>query len=130
MRSGFFWGTSPILVKRERVDSDVSAATLIQQAAILFTLILFTLLEDSAATGQISIVSMLVFAGALQGIGSVFTLNALLYAPVSVVAPIWNTQPSISFFLARVTLKGIEVVTFRDGIAALVVVGVLVMRWA
>jgi hypothetical protein len=34
-------------------------------------------------------------------------------------------------FLARVTLKGIEVVTFRDGIAAaLVVIGVLVMRWA
>ena len=93
----------------------MSAATLIQQAAILFTLILFTLLEDSAATGQISIVSMLVFAGALQGIGSVFTLNALLYAPVSVVAPIWNTQPSISFFLARVTLKGIEVVTLEMG---------------
>jgi uncharacterized membrane protein len=127
--AGFFWGTSPILVKRERVDSDVSAATLIQQAAIL-TLILFTLLEGIAATGQICTVSMLVFAGALQGIGSVFTLNALLYAPVSVVAPIWNTRPIISFFLARVTLKGIEVVTFRDGIAALVVVGVLVMRWA
>jgi uncharacterized membrane protein len=127
--AGFFWGTSPILVKRERVDSDVSAATLTQQAAIL-TLILFTLLKGAAATGQISIVSMLVFAGALQGIGSVFTLNALLYAPVSVVAPIWNTRPIISFFLARVTLKGIEVVTFRDGIAALVVIGVLVMRWA
>jgi uncharacterized membrane protein len=48
-----------------------------------------------------------------------------------VVAPIWNTQPIISFFLARVTLKGIEVVTFRDGIAAaLVVIGILVMRWA
>jgi drug/metabolite transporter (DMT)-like permease len=63
--------------------------------------------------------------------GSVFTLNALLYAPASVVAPIWNTQPIISFFLARVTLKGIEVVTFRDGIAALLVVtGILVMRWA
>jgi uncharacterized membrane protein len=103
--AGFFWGTSPILVKRERVDSDVSAATLIQQAAIL-TLILFTLLEGIAATGQICTVSMLVFAGALQGIGSVFTLNALLYAPVSVVAPIWNTRPIISFFLARVTLKG------------------------
>jgi drug/metabolite transporter (DMT)-like permease len=67
----------------------------------------------------------------LQAIGSVFTLNALLYAPASVVAPIWNTQPIISFFLARITLKGIEVVTFRDGIAAaLVVIGVLVMRWA
>ena len=72
-----------------------------------------------------------VFAGALQGIGSVFTLNALLYAPASVVAPIWNTQPIISFFVARVTLEGIEVVTYRDGIAAaLVVIGVLVMRWA
>ena len=71
-----------------------------------------------------------VFAGALQGIGSVFTLNALLYAPASVVA-IWNTQPIISFFVARVTLEGIEVVTYRDGIAAaLVVIGVLVMRRA
>ena len=67
----------------------------------------------------------------LQAIGSVFIVNALVYAPASVVAPVWNTQPIISFFLARITLKGIEVVTFRDGIAAaLVVIGVLVMRWA
>ena len=67
----------------------------------------------------------------LQAIGSVFSVNALLYAPASVVAPVWNMQPIISFFLARITLKGIEVVTFRDGIAAaLVVIGVLVMRWA
>jgi uncharacterized membrane protein len=58
--AGFFWGTSPILVKRGVVDSDVSAATLIQQAAILLALILFTLLEGSAVT---STVSMLVFAG-------------------------------------------------------------------
>jgi transporter family protein len=282
--AGFFWGTSPVLVKRGLVNSDVSAATLVQQAAILVTLVLFTLFESSVATGQVSLLSMIVFiaigivgaylgrtlfvksvdqlgaaraqlvnntsplvtvmlaalllgerltaavvagvvlivsgiffipradpqsshaaakriltsnsilatlcyglvpvmkkfatdnggspmlgaltihatglllllsfgsllkielkwqkvplpsficfvlAGALQAIGSVFTLNALLYAPASVVAPIWNTQPIISFFLARVTLKGIEVVTFRDGIAAaLVVIGILVMRWA
>lgn len=282
--AGVFWGTSPVLVKRGLINSDVSAATLIQQAAILFTLIIFTLAEGSVATGQVSTVAILVFiaigivgaylgrtlfvksvdqigatraqlvnntsplvtvvlaalllgerltatvlagvilivsgiffipkaepqanraavkriltltsvfaticyglvpvmkkfatdsggspmlgaltihatgllllitlgsllkielkwqrvplpsflcfafAGALQAIGSVFTLNALLYAPASVVAPIWNTQPMISFFLARVTLKGIEVVTFRDGIAAeLVVIGVLVMGWA
>jgi hypothetical protein len=56
----------------------VSAATLIQQAAILFTLILFTLLEGSAAT---STVSMLVFAGALQAIGSVFTLECAALRP-------------------------------------------------
>jgi drug/metabolite transporter, DME family len=282
--AGLFWGTSPVLVKRGLIGSDVSAATLIQQAAIFFTLIVFTLFEGSASTGHVSAVAMLVFiaigivgaylgrtlfvksvdqigaaraqlvintsplvtvvlaalllgerltvtvlagvilivsgiffipkaepqpvrvpakrvltwtsilaticyglvpvmkkfatdnggspmlgaltihatgllllltlgsllkielrwqrvplpsflcfvlAGALQAIGSVLTLNALLYAPASVVAPIWNTQPIISFFLARVTLKGIEVVTFRDGIAAaLVVTGVLVMRWA
>lgn len=282
--AGLFWGTSPVLVKRGLVDSDVSAATLIQQAAILFTLVVFTFAEGSVGTGHVSTAAMpvfiaigivgaylgrtlfvksvdqigatraqlvnntsplvtvilatlllgehltmtvlvgvllivsgiffipkaephpsrapakriltvtsvlaticyglvpvmkkfatdsggspmlgaltihatgllllltvgsllkielkwqkvplpsflcFVFAGVLQAIGSVFTLNALLYAPASVVAPIWNTQPIISFFLARVTLKGIEIVTFRDGIAAaLVVIGVLVMRWA
>jgi len=54
----------------------------------------------------------------------------LLYAPASVVAPIWNTQPIISFFLTKAVLQGIEVVTFRDGVAAaLVVIGVLVLRW-
>ena len=59
-----------------------------------------------------------------------YTERAAL-CPASVDAPIWNTQPIISFFLSRVTLKGIEVVTFRDGIAAaLVVIGILVMRWA
>jgi len=282
--AGLFWGTSPVLVKRGLVSSDERAATLIQQAAILFSLLLFTLLEGSVVTDQVSPVSMIVFvaigmvgaylgrtlfvksvdqigaaraqlvvntsplvtvmlaalflgerltvtvlagcilivsgiffipaaepqssrapsnrlltlnsllaticyglvpvmkkfatdhggspmlgaltihatglvllltfgsllkielkwqkvalpsficfvlAGALQAIGSVFTLNALLYAPASVVAPIWNTQPIVSFFLARVTLKGIEVVTLKDGIAAaLVVIGILVMRWA
>jgi len=71
-----------------------------------------------------------VAAGVLQGIGSILTLKALLYAPASVVAPIWNTQPIISFFLTKAVLQGIEVVTFRDGVAAaLVVIGVLVLRW-
>ena len=266
--AGLFWGTSPVLVKRGLVDSDVSAATFIQQAAILFTLIVFTLLEGSVSPERVSTLAICVFiaigtvgaylgrtlfvksvdqigatraqlvnntsplvtvllaalllgerltvtvllgvilivsgiffilraeqqlggvptkriltvtsilaticyglvpvmkkfatdnggspmlgaliihatgllllltlggllkiklkwqrvplpsflcfasAGVLQAIGSIFTLNALLFAPASVVAPIWNTQPIISFFLARVTLKGIEVVTFRDG---------------
>jgi uncharacterized membrane protein len=47
-----------------------------------------------------------------------------------VVAPIWSAQPIVSFFLAKATLKGIEEVTLKDGVAAaLVVVGVLVLRW-
>jgi uncharacterized membrane protein len=58
------------------------------------------------------------------------TLKALVHAPASIVAPIWSSQPLVSFFLAKATLKGIEEVTVKDGIAAaLVVVGVLVLRW-
>jgi drug/metabolite transporter (DMT)-like permease len=71
-----------------------------------------------------------VAAGFLYAIGSIFTLKALVHAPASVVAPIWSAQPIVSFFLAKTTLKGIEEVSFRDGAAAaLVVVGVLVLRW-
>lgn len=78
----------------------------------------------------VSSLACFVGAGVLQGVGSILTLKALLYAPASVVAPIWNTQPIISFFLTKAVLQGIEVVTLRDGVAAaLVVAGVLVLRW-
>ena len=282
--AGLFWGTSPVLVKRGLVNSNVSAATLYQQAAILFSLILFTLFEGNLFSGRISQTAVLVFAatgvvgaylgrtlfvksvaqigasraqslnnssplitvlmaalflgervtpgivagvvlivsgvlfitkvapqghdnavertltltsiaatlcygivpvmkklgtdaggspvlgalvmhatglallltlgsllkinlkwqkvpapscfcfvvaGVLQAIGSILTLKALIYAPASVVAPIWNAQPIVSFFLARLLLKGIEVVSIRDGVAAfMVVAGVIVLRWA
>ncbi|MGE5818299.1 MAG: DMT family transporter [Deltaproteobacteria bacterium] len=282
--AGLFWGTSPVLVKRGLADSNVSAATLYQQAAILFTLIIFTLFERNLFSGKISPTAVLVFAatgvvgayvgrtlfvksvaqigasraqslnnssplvtvllaalflgerltpgivagvvliisgvffitkveperhesavnrtltltsilaticygivpvmkkvgtdaggspvlgalvmhatglillltlgsllkinlkwhkvpagswfcflaaGALQAVGSILTLKALIYAPASIVAPIWNAQPIVSFFLARSLLKGIEVVTIRDGMAAVMVVaGVIVLRWA
>jgi len=281
--AGLFWGTSPVLVKRGLIDSDVSAATLLQQGSILLTLILFTLFEGSSAAGQIPAAALLVFvatgvvgaylgrtlfvrsvdqigaaraqslnnsapvitvllaalllgesltpfiiggvllivsgiffitrpppesegstptrtltfasilavvcygvvpvmkklgtdmggppvlgalimhatgllllvflgsllkielkwhrlpvisafcfvgAGVLQAFGSILTLKALVHAPASVVAPIWNMQPIVSFFLARAALRGIEVVTLRDGVAAaLVVAGILVLRW-
>jgi transporter family protein len=280
--AGLFWGTSPVLVKRGLVNSNVSAATLCQQTAILLTLILFTLFEGSLFSGEISRIAVLVFAatgvvgaylgrtlfvksvaqigasraqslnnssplvtvllaalflgerltpvilvgvvlivsgvffitkvephghesagrtltltsilaticygivpvmkkvgtdtggapvlgalimhatglillvtlggllkinlrwqkvptdswlcfvaaGVLQAIGSILTLKALVYSPASVVAPIWNAQPIVSFFLARSLLKGIEVVTIRDGMAAaMVVLGVIVLRW-
>jgi drug/metabolite transporter (DMT)-like permease len=113
--------------------SPMLGALTIHATGLLLLLTLGSLLKIELKWQKVPLPSFLCFAvaGALQAIGSVFTLNALLYAPASVVGPIWNTQPIISFFLARVTLKGIEVVTFRDGIAAaLVVMGVLVMRWA
>jgi drug/metabolite transporter (DMT)-like permease len=129
------YGLVPVM-KKFATDSGGSptlGALTIHATGLLLLLTLGSLLKIELKWQRVPLPSFLcfVFAGVLQAIGSVFTLNALLYAPASVVAPIWNTQPIISFFLARLALKGIEVVTFRDGIAAaLVVMGVLVMRWA
>lgn len=68
-------------------------------------------------------------AGVLYAIGSTFTFKALIYAPASIAAPIWSAQPIVSFFLVKLFLKGIEEVTFWDGVAAaLVVAGVLVLK--
>jgi drug/metabolite transporter (DMT)-like permease len=129
------YGLVPVMKKfaTDRGGSPMLGALTIHSTGLVLLLSLGSLLKIELKWQRVPLPSFLcfVFAGALQGIGSVFTLNALLYAPASVVAPIWNTQPIISFFVARVTLEGIEVVTYRDGIAAaLVVIGVLVMRWA
>ena len=129
------YGLVPVMKKfaTDRGGSPMLGALTIHATGLVLLLSLGSLLKIELKCKGSRCLAFLcfVFAGALQGIGSVFTLNALLYAPASVVAPIWNTQPIISFFVARVTLEGIEVVTYRDGIAAaLVVIGVLVMRWA
>jgi uncharacterized membrane protein len=61
------------------------------------------------------------FAGGLWGIGPLLLKRGLKYADVS-------TATLVTFTLARFTLKGIEVVTLRDGMAAsLIVAGVFVL---
>jgi drug/metabolite transporter (DMT)-like permease len=98
--------------------------------ALLMTLGNWLKIERKWQKIPLSSLCCFVTAGFLYAIGSIFTLKALVHAPASVVAPIWSAQPIISFFLAKTTLRGIEEVTFRDGAAAaLVVVGVLVLRW-
>ena len=129
------YGLVPVMKKfaTDNGGSPMLGALIIHATGLLLLVTVGSLLKIELKWQRVPLPSFLCFAsaGVLQAIGSIFTLNALLFAPASVVAPIWNTQPIISFFLARVALKGIEVVTFRDGIAAaLVVVGVLVMRWA
>jgi drug/metabolite transporter (DMT)-like permease len=129
------YGLVPVMKKfaTDNGGSPMLGALTIHATGLLLLLTFGSLLKIELKWQRVPVRSFICFvlAGALQALGSVFTLNALLYAPASVVAPIWNTQPIISFFLARVTLKGIEVVSFRDGIAAaLVVIGILVMRWA
>ncbi len=67
-------------------------------------------------------------SGITEGLGSLFTFYALIYGPAAILSPIWRISPLVTFALARFTLKGIEVVTLRDGVAAsLIVAGVFVI---
>ncbi|MFQ5682711.1 MAG: EamA family transporter [Candidatus Binatia bacterium] len=62
-------------------------------------------------------------AGITEALASLFTFFALVYAPAVLVSPIWRISPLVTFVLAHFTLKGIEVVTVRDGVAASLIVG-------
>ena len=59
--AGLFWGSSPVLVKRGLVGSDVSAATLYQQATILLTLVLAAVLEGNLMAQRIAPLPLAVF---------------------------------------------------------------------
>ncbi|MBM4298895.1 MAG: hypothetical protein FJ143_14260, partial [Deltaproteobacteria bacterium] len=62
--AGLFWGTSPVLVKRGLVNSNVSAATLIQQGAILATLLVAAWLAGDLFAASISRVALYIFSAA------------------------------------------------------------------
>jgi transporter family protein len=112
--------------------SPVLGALVMHATGLTLLLTLGSLLKIERKLEKIPTRSLICFiaAGFLYAIGSIFTLKALVHAPASVVAPIWSAQPIVSFFLAKATLQGIEEVTFKDGAAAaLVVAGVLVLRW-
>ena len=128
------YGIVPVMKKfgTDHGGPPVLGALIMHATGLVLLLSLGSLLKIELKWHRVPAGSLFCFiaAGVMQAVGSVLTLKALVYAPASVVAPIWNSQPIVSFFLAKATLKGIEVVTFRDGIAAaLVVVGVLVLRW-
>jgi len=128
------YGVVPVLKKfgTDNGGPPVLGALVMHAAGLVLLLTLGSLLKielkwEKTATQSIA---CFVTAGVLYAIGSILTLKALVLAPASVVAPIWSAQPIVSFFLAKATLKGIEEVSLKDGVAAaLVVVGVLVLRW-
>jgi len=63
-----------------------------------------------------------------EALGSMFTFFALGYGPAALLSPIWRISPLVTFALAHFTLKGIEVVSLRDGFAAaLIVLGVFIL---
>ena len=65
-------------------------------------------------------------SGFIDNLGSLFTFYSLKHTPAVSAAPIWRISPLVAFVLSRFTLKGIEIVVLKDGIAAvLIVLGVL-----
>lgn len=128
------YGIVPVMKKwgMDLGGEPVMGALVMHATGLALLLSVGRLLKIEIKRHKLPSTSFLCFVGAgvLQGVGSILTLKALLFAPASVVAPIWNTQPIISFFMSKAMLHGIEVVTLRDGVAAaLVVTGVLVLRW-
>jgi transporter family protein len=128
------YGIVPVMKKlgTDLGGSPVAGALVMHTTGLVLLLSLGRLLKIELKWQSLPASSFLCFvaAGVCQGVGSILTLKALVHAPASVVAPIWSAQPIISFFLTKAMLQGIEVVTFKDGAAAaLVVAGVLVLRW-
>jgi drug/metabolite transporter (DMT)-like permease len=128
------YGIVPVLKKfgTDHGGPPVLGALVMHATGLMLLLTLGSLLKIERKWERIPMNSLVCFvsAGFLYAIGSIFTLKALVHAPASVVAPIWSAQPIVSFLLAKATLKGIEEVSLKDGAAAaLVVAGVLVLRW-
>ena len=128
------YGIVPVLKKfgTDNGGPPVLGALVMHATGLVMLLTLGSLLKIELKWEKTATKSVMCFvaAGMLYAVGSIFTLKALVVAPASVVAPIWSAQPIVSFFLAKATLRGIEEVTLKDGMAAaLVVLGVLVLRW-
>ncbi|MDP9129562.1 MAG: DMT family transporter [Candidatus Binatota bacterium] len=127
------YGIVPVLKKfgTENGGTPVMGALVMHATGLLLLVTLGSLLKIEFKPERIASSSVVCFvsAGFFYAIGSIMTLKALTYAPASVAAPVWSAQPIVSFFLAKSILKGIEAVSWRDGVAALLVVcGVLVLR--
>jgi transporter family protein len=128
------YGIVPVLKKfgTDHGGPPVLGALVMHATGLMLLLTLGKFLNIERKLERVPTSSLVCFvsAGFLYAIGSIFTLKALVHAPASVVAPIWSAQPIVSFFLAKTTLNGIEEVSLKDGAAAaLVVAGVLVLRW-
>lgn len=106
------------------------AAFITQSTALIVILTVGRLLNIRPKWERIPTKSLVCFvsSGITDALGSLFTFYSLIYAPAVVVSPIWRISPLIVFLLAHFTLRGVEVVTLKDGIAAsFIVSGVLVL---
>ncbi len=121
------FGINPVF-KKIGVDAaglPTLGALITQSTALIVMLTAGRFLKIRPKWERVPIQSLIlfIFSGISEALGSLFTFFALIYAPAVLVSPIWRISPLVTFALARFTLKGIEVVTLRDGVAAAFIVG-------
>ena len=125
--AAFCFGLNPILKKigLSDVSLPVLGTLVTQSTALILILTVGRLMNIKPRWEPVPWPGLLLFiaTGVIEGTGSVFTFYALSYGPAILVSPIWRIQPLVTYVLANFTLKGIEVVTMRDGVAALFIVG-------
>ncbi len=105
--AGLFWGTSPVLVKRGLVHASVSAATLIQQATILLTLLAAALFAGELFSGNISRFAIAIFCA--TGVVGAYLGRTLFVRSVDQIGAtraqsINNSSPLVTVLLAAVLL--------------------------
>lgn len=125
------FGINPVFKKIGVESSNLPTlgAVITQSTALLVMLTAGRLLKIRPRWERVPMKSLILFilSGVTEALGSLFTFFALVYAPASIVSPIWRMSPLVTFILARFTLRGIEVVTLRDGVAASFIVGGIVV---
>lgn len=126
------FGINPIFKKIGITAANVPVlgAFVTQATALIFMLTIGRFLAIKPKWERVPMPALFLFtlSGATEALGSLFTFFALMYAPAVLVSPIWRISPLVTFALAHFTLKGIEIVTLRDGVAAsLIVLGVFVL---
>jgi uncharacterized membrane protein len=130
--AAFCFGVNPIF-KKFGIDAAglPVLGTMITQVSALFFMLLFARaigLQIRWEPVPAKALILCTLSGITEGLGSLFTFFALAHGPAALLSPIWRISPLVTFALARFTLKGTEVVTVRDGIAAaLIVAGVFVL---
>ncbi len=132
--SALCFGINPVFKKIgvDKAQLPILGALITQTTALAFMLTLGRFLNIKPRWEPVPLKALGLYSlsGITEGIGSLLTFYALLYAPAVLVSPIWRISPLVTFALAHFTLKGIEVVTLRDGLAAgFIVGGVFVLSW-
>lgn len=126
------FGVNPIFKKigMNAATLPVLGTMITQVTALIFMLLFAKPIGLQIKFERVSPKALLLctLSGITEGLGSLCTFYALIYGPAAILSPMWRISPLVTFALAHFTLKGIEMVTLRDGAAAsLIVAGVFVL---